>query len=149
MPDDVENSWVSHTAKRTIEVIQKEMDDFKSHYEETTGLAWDSDSKPEVKEDEAVKYDEGKPRWDLIPVVALSAVVDVLTFGANKYGDRNWEKGTNYSRIYRALFGHVMSWWSGETMDKETGSHHLAHAACCCLFLIEYHYRAKGKDNRP
>lgn len=147
MPDDVENSWISHTAKRTKEVIQKEMDNFKSHYEETTGFAWDSDAKP--KEDEGVKADDGKDRWDLLPVLALSSVVDVLSFGAKKYGDRNWEKGMGYSRLYGALLRHAVAWWNGQTFDKETGHHHLAHAACCCLFLIEYHYRQKGKDDRP
>ena len=44
---------------------------------------------------EADHHDSGKLRYDLIPVDALEAIVEVLTWGAdNKYKDRNWEKGT-------------------------------------------------------
>ena len=40
-----------------------------------------------------VKHDSGKLRMDLVPPEAIKAMADVLTSGAAKYGDRNWEKG--------------------------------------------------------
>lgn len=80
-----------------------------------------------------------KPRWDLLPFVALSQVVDVLTFGAKKYAPESWrEVKKAKSRYGRATIGHVVAWMRGERYDKESGLHHLAHAACNLLFLLEH-----------
>lgn len=86
---------------------------------------------------EGVKYDEGKPRWDLLPYEELSKVVDVLTFGAKKYADDNWKRVPNAkARYIRAGMGHFTKWIRGERCDDETGISHLAHAICCLLFLM-------------
>jgi hypothetical protein len=37
------------------------------------------------------KNDNDKLRYDLIPPQALKALAEVLTFGANKYADNNWQ----------------------------------------------------------
>ncbi len=37
------------------------------------------------------KHDTEKARWDLLPMDAVSPVVDVLTFGAKKYAPDNWK----------------------------------------------------------
>ncbi len=95
---------------------------------------------------EGAKYDTGKPRYDLLPPEAILEITQVLTFGANKYADRNWEKGIKYGRVVRAALGHIFSWWSGEKTDAETGLSHLAHAGCCILFLLTYEKRGMGKD---
>lgn len=104
---------------------------------------------PMPVDDEGFKADEHKPRWALLPQDALEGVVDVLTYGAGKYGDRNWEKGMAYSRPFSALMRHVWAWWGGETHDRETGLSHLAHAICCLMFLLSYEMRKNGKDDRP
>lgn len=39
------------------------------------------------------RFNEGKPRWSLVPQSALIPMVRVLEFGAKKYGDYNWAKG--------------------------------------------------------
>lgn len=97
-----------------------------------------------------IKHDDGKTRYDLLPVDALEEVAVVLMHGANRYGDRNWEKGISYSRIYRALLGHIWAWWMKSGPDKDTGRSHLAHAACCVLFLLAYERRGMEKfDDRP
>jgi hypothetical protein len=31
----------------------------------------------------------------------------------------------------------MWAWKSGETLDPESGKHHLAHAMCCAMFLLE------------
>ncbi len=98
---------------------------------------------------EGVKHDDGKLRFDLLPPHALEQVVKVLTFGAGKYGDRNWERGMNWSRLFGALNRHMWAWFSGQDKDSETGLSHLAHAACCSLMLLEYAIRNTGKDDRP
>ena len=82
------------------------------------------------------KYDEGKTRVDLLPVGALQAVAQVLTFGANKYGSNNWQNVRPLSRYYGAAIRHLYARARGEKTDPESGLPHLAHAACCVLFLL-------------
>lgn len=95
------------------------------------------------------KYDQGKDPWHLMPTDALRAIVKVLAFGAQKYQERNWEKGMSWSRVYSALLRHLHAWYEGEKKDPETGYSHLAHAGCCVLFLIAYEIRGVGTDDRP
>lgn len=95
-----------------------------------------------------IKYDKDKTRYELIPPELLESVACILTSGAKKYGDRNWEKGMLWSRVFGALMRHLWAWWRGENKDKETGKSHLHHAACCIAFLIAYEERNTGKDDR-
>jgi len=94
------------------------------------------------------KFDGGKLRMDLIPPELEAAVAAVLTFGANKYGERNWEKGMKWGRAYAALRRHMNAWWAGEDNDQETGMPHTWHAACCIAFLISFQSRGIGTDDR-
>jgi hypothetical protein len=97
---------------------------------------------------EAVKNDAGKLPWHLLPSDAIDDVLEVLQYGAAKYGERNWERGMEWNRPFSALMRHMWSWWRGETYDPESGKPHLAHAACCVLFLVAYERRCVGVDNR-
>ena len=96
-----------------------------------------------------MKWDSNKLRYDLVPVEPLRLLAAVLTFGAAKYADRNWEGGFDWSRVYAALQRHLNAWWGGESIDSETGLSHLAHAACCLFFLMEFEARSTGHDDRP
>lgn len=100
---------------------------------------------------EGVKYDQDKLRYDLISFPALEELCKVYSLGAKKYADRNWEKGIMYSRILAAMLRHITAWVMGETLDKESNLHHLAHAAWCCFTLLHYHKAGLGKtlDNLP
>lgn len=98
---------------------------------------------------EGRKDDGGKAPWHLMPWDALMAIVKVLAFGAQKYGQRNWEQGMDWSRCFAASQRHLVAWWSGEGTDPETGYSHLWHAGCCVLFLIAFEIRGVGKDDRP
>lgn len=98
---------------------------------------------------EGRKDDALKPRHDLIAPELPDYVARVLTFGAEKYGERNWEKGMKWHRPFAALMRHIWAWWSGECYDPETGLPHLAHAACCVMFLLAYEERNIGEDDRP
>lgn len=85
-----------------------------------------------------MKHDENKARWDLLPMGATSEIVDVLTYGAKKYAPDNWRKVPNpQQRYYAAAMRHIVAWVRGEKNDPESGKPHLAHAACCLLFLLE------------
>ena len=100
------------------------------------------------QQNEAIRYDSEKPRMDLIPPEVLVALGKVLGFGAEKYEHRNWEKGLNWGRITGALLRHITAWMGGEDCDKESGLHHLHHAACNIAFLITHIERNLGVDDR-
>lgn len=87
---------------------------------------------------EGAKFDDGKPRMDLLPSDPLKEVAKVLTFGAKKYAAHNWRKGINYSRVYAGIQRHLSSWNDNVTFDEDTKLNHLAHAACGIMFLLEY-----------
>lgn len=97
---------------------------------------------------EGIKFDEGKPRWDLFPP-SLVEVAKVFSMGADKYGDRNWENGIVWHRIFRALIGHAWKWWWGERNDPEDGQHHLSSVAWCALVLMHYETTHPELDDRP
>jgi hypothetical protein len=108
---------------------------------------------------EGTKYDEDKVRIELFPPEAIYAISDILTFGAKKYGDRNWEKGIRWGRVFGAQMRHMWAWWAGVgptntsflfgELDRETKKSHLWHAGCCMVFLITYELQGKGEDDRP
>lgn len=97
---------------------------------------------------EGIKHDETKVPLDLLPFDALEEVAKVLNFGATKYGRRNWEKGMAWSRLLAATLRHLFAWSMRKGPDEETNLSHLAHAACCVLFLLSYEIRYIGNDDR-
>jgi hypothetical protein len=101
---------------------------------------------------EGRKDDTGKLRFDLIAPDCEKALAEILTFGAKKYDDRNWEKGLSFGRVYGAMRRHQNSFWSREDLDDETGLLHLAHAYTCLHFLLHYQLNKEiygGFDDRP
>lgn len=119
------------------------------HFSDTTGC---TDIGGELRDlSGGYKADEDKIRMDLIPPEFVFALAQVLTFGAKKYADRNWEKGMSYSRIFGALMRHMWAWWGGKKptsksfllgdLDPETSFSHLWHAACCIAFLVTFEER--------
>lgn len=83
------------------------------------------------------KFDQEKPRTDLLPSEPLLNIARVLGHGANKYGPHNWRAGLATSRLYAATLRHLLAWNDGEDDDQESGLPHLAHAACELVFLIQ------------
>lgn len=94
------------------------------------------------------KDDNGKLRFDLIPVGPLEELANVYTFGASKYADHNWRKGIVYSRIFSAIMRHMWAFWRGEDKDKESGLPHLVHAAWGCFTLLEFLKSRPDLDDR-
>lgn len=97
---------------------------------------------------EAVKHDSNKPSVDLLPSAPLLETASVLDFGARKYTRNNWRKGMKWSRLHAAALRHLLAHKEGEDKDPESGLSHLAHAACCIMFLQEYEIRKLGEDDR-
>lgn len=96
----------------------------------------------------ATKHDEGKPRPELIPPEVITALSTILSYGAEKYDARNWEKGMSWNRVFGSLMRHMWAWFGKEKVDPETGKSHLWHAACNIAFLIAYESRNIGEDDR-
>ena len=94
----------------------------------------------------ALKYDQDKPRMDLLDPYAIEQLSHVLTFGAQKYAAHNWRKGLNKTRLIAAALRHIFAYLRGQDTDEETGLSHMAHAMCCCMFIIGLEHRADLDD---
>lgn len=83
---------------------------------------------------------EGKVRFDLLLPLGvpyadqfLTRVAGLMERGAERYGDRNWEKargGEEMERFKASAIRHLMQWAAGET-DED-------HAAACVFNLLGY-----------
>lgn len=87
-------------------------------------------------------------RFDLIPVDALWYVARVFGKGAEKYAERNWERGLKWGSSKGALDRHLSLFWAGQDFDEESGLPHLAHAAWHALVLLSMFLRKDGEDDR-
>lgn len=111
------------------------------------GIGTDYRTKPEVKGPvEAVKLDNGKTNWSLVPFDSVEEVAKVLEFGATKYAANNWKVGSGLGtiRVLNSALRHIFAFLRGEQIDPESGLSHLSHAACNLLFAIHY-VSNKGK----
>ena len=67
----------------------------------------DSGARQEFTTGSVRDTNEGKPRFDLIPVLAAHRLAIHYANGAKKYGDRNWEKGQPLSRFIESAERHL------------------------------------------
>ncbi len=86
------------------------------------------------------KYDGSKPRLELIDPEFILGIGKVLTFGAEKYDDKNWKNATHVDRnkSVGSLMRHVMAYQNGELIDPESGLEHLHHMATNIMFMAWY-----------
>jgi hypothetical protein len=96
----------------------------------------------------ALKHDEGKAPMNLLSREALEQIALVMDFGKQKYDAHNWRKGFAWSRPLSAAIRHILAFNDGEDKDPESGLSHLAHAACCIMFLLEFEKTHKDLDDR-
>lgn len=96
-----------------------------------------------------VKFDKEKAvRPELIAPEIITALGEVLAYGANKYAAGNWALGMEWSRVYGAMLRHLNAWASGEDIDEESKLRHLAHASFGMMVLLAYSKRGIGIDDR-
>jgi hypothetical protein len=144
--------------KSAQEVFADEISNINNHHESIVkhirnpdkhGIRATLDS---VKKSKAVlegnKFDKEKVRYDLLPLDALEEIGKVFTMGSKKYGDRNWEKGMSWGRLFAAALRHLFAFWMGEDYDKESGLFHTSHAAWNVIALLMYQKRKVGIDDR-
>lgn len=97
----------------------------------------------------ALRYNEGKLRYDLLEPFAIQELVKVFTKGANKYADWNWlAGGMDYSKMLASLKRHIAAFEMGEDFDPETSCHHMAHAAWNSLGIVTYSHYFPENDDR-
>ena len=73
---------------------------------------------------------------------------DLRIQAEEKYAEHNWRKGFVWSRPLSAAMRHITAFNAGEDKDPESGLSHLAHAACCIMFLLEFEKTHKELDDR-
>jgi len=96
----------------------------------------------------ALKHDQDKLPMHLLSTTALEEIAAVLQFGAKKYESHNWRKGFVWSRPLSAALRHLLAFNNGEDRDPESNLSHLAHAACCIMFLLEFEKTRPELDDR-
>jgi hypothetical protein len=96
-----------------------------------------------------LRFNKGKLRYDLVHPRAHEDFVQVLTDGANKYFDRNWENGLTWTSVLASLKRHIAAIEKGEDFDPESGRLHIAHAACNVHFINAFYYIFPQGDDRP
>lgn len=97
----------------------------------------------------AKRDDGGKLPLHLIPPSTLTELAKGLQFGAEKYNERNWEKGMLWSRAIASMMRHMNAFNAGEDYDPESGLLTLSHLLCNVAFLIEWTKTHPELDDRP
>lgn len=101
------------------------------------------------------KYNEGKPRTDLISGEFTLALGKALAYGANKYDEKkghtpNYLKGRGflYSDLIGALERHLAKFKMGINEDEDSSLEHIVQVAVNAMFLYNYRVSGKGIDDR-
>jgi hypothetical protein len=91
-----------------------------------------------------------KPNLFLVPAVATVHIAEAMGNGAKKYGAYNWRENDVIASIYLAAAQrHILSWQEGEECAKDSGVHHLGHAAACLAILLDAEHTGNLIDDRP
>ena len=117
-----------------------------------------------MKEEQSLRYNEGKTQWSLLPWDQLESMIKVLEYGAHKYsvfqddkgnlikgkditiedskkfklissGRDNWKKGFPLNELWDSNLRHTKALMTGELLDNESGLPHIGHILCNVVFL--------------
>lgn len=93
-------------------------------------------------------FQDGKLRWDLLPLEEIEDIVKLYTAGSIKYGDNNWQGLENgYQRYKAAMLRHLLEYEKGNKIDEETKVNHLAAVAWNAIAMLYLDKHGKGKVN--
>lgn len=101
---------------------------------------------------DGLRFNQGKLRYDLVHPKAHADMVDVLTYGATKYFDRNWQLGFSWCSVIASLKRHLAAIEAGEDYDTGEGGSgklHVANLACNAHFLNAFYHDFPQGDDRP
>lgn len=135
---------------KEADLSKREMDKITTPDGDPTSLVQDkiaADNNPTPHK--GLRYNAGKLRYDLIPPFAMEQYARVMTKGAQKYAERNWERGMLWSNVIASLKRHLAEVEKGNDYDEETGILHAAHVMWNAAALTEYYKTYPQGDDRP
>jgi hypothetical protein len=96
---------------------------------------------------QAIKHDQNKTDWAILPIAPSQEIIKVFEYGAKKYARGNYLEGDGlaYSRVLNSLLRHVYAFMQGQDVDPETGLSHMAHAGCNVYMLLAYELSEPGR----
>jgi hypothetical protein len=80
------------------------------------------------------KDDGSKPKMHLLNSHHITDIAKVMTFGAEKYGEKNYY-GVPLERYFSAAMRHLLAYHAGEMYDQESGISHLAHVSANMMIM--------------
>lgn len=96
-------------------------------------------------DEQAMRFNEGKPKWSLVHFKSLEPMIRVLEFGALKYAPKNWQKSMPLDEILNSMQRHLAAIMDGEEIDSESKISHMGHIMCNAMF---YNYHKSLQDEK-
>lgn len=85
-----------------------------------------------------------------VPANVLAEVAVAMLEGSAKYGRHNYRAvGVRASVYYDAMMRHIMAWWEGEDVDKDSGMNHVVKAMSTLVVLRASMLQGNFTDDRP
>lgn len=85
----------------------------------------------------------------LVPYELIVSAAIGLNYGAQKYSERNFERGLSYSSLLGSIERHNKAIMDGEYFDAESGLPHYTLLASCVAMLCHNIMQSTVIDNRP
>lgn len=111
-------------------------------------------AQPQDTTDYTIKYDQGKHKLSQFPREAMEAVVEVMEYGARKYGKGSWNR-VEVERYIDAAARHLYAMQDIDEngkecinlskKDDESGLEHLYHLACNVVYAVALYKRGKNE----
>ena len=101
--------------------------------------------------EDALRFNEGKTDYTLIPVEAQRQEAAVWKLGTEKYGKDNWKKlwgDESIHVIMASLMRHANAILEGELFDSESELPHAAHIRCNAAMILEYMKRLQEAETK-
>lgn len=111
----------------------------------TEEKGWARASSGAMREGVGLKYSR------YVPLEAIAAAEASFQYGADKYDDRNWEKGLPWQQMIDSLKRHVEDFENGHDYDDGPGGSGLPHVAmimASAMMLTASVIRGIGEDDR-
>lgn len=95
-------------------------------------------------------FGDARVPMSTVPATVMAELAVALLEGALKYGRHNYRvDGCRASTYYDATMRHLMAWWEGEDIDRDSGLHHLTKAIASLTVLRDAMLLGKVNDDRP
>jgi hypothetical protein len=91
-----------------------------------------------------------KVALNLVPPSSIIYQALAMEDGARKYGPYNWRTNKVILSIYvAAAMRHIMAYYDGEEVAKDSQKPHLAHALACLGIIVDAKETGNLVDDRP